>query len=211
MKRLGAILPLVLLGACARAPDPATAHFLAQMHSDPELRIEDAYKWLFHATRGGEHALVNEGAARQWLDHEWATLGPAPPGEPLWVPLTADGRIGRLNLRPYREHGGDRAALHDAFVAGAASFDARPIGFQKAWRAFGRALKGAPAGHLTRAAWEQFDRQMRAQRYPACHHSAEYQQARQPAYRVLPAAEARRLLEALPPPRPDIMPPGTGT
>ncbi|MGD9612386.1 MAG: hypothetical protein AB7V22_05730 [Kiritimatiellia bacterium] len=196
------ILPLALLASCAAGPDPDVAHFLEQARAEPELRIADAYKWLFHATRGGEHAVADEIAARQWLETEWATLGPPPSDEPLWVPLAADGRIGRLNLRPYRAQGGDPDALHAAFVRGAASFDADPARFRKAWRALGRELKNRPSGHLTAAEWRRFDRDLRARGYPACHHSPAYEQARSPAYRVLPAAEAQALLDALPaPPR----------
>ena len=193
------ILLLGLLGSCARGPDPDAALFLAQAPSDPDLRIADAYKWLFHATRGGEHAVENECTVRQWLENEWATLGPPQPGEPQWVPLTADGRVGRLNLRPYRAQGGDPGALHAAFVAGAASFDASPARFRKAWAALGRRLKQQPQGRLTFAEWRRLDRAMRARGYPACHHSPEYEQARHPAYRVLTADEARKLLARSPP------------
>ncbi len=202
MKRLCALFPLVLLGACARAPNPDADFFLAQARAEPELRIEDAYKWLFHATRGGEHAVANEFAVRKWLENEWATLGPPQPGEPLWTPLTPDGRIGRLNLRPYRARGGAPEPLLAAFVEGAQSFDASPARFRAAWRALGRELKKQPVGHLTWAAWQRLDREMRAYDYPASHHSPEYERARQPAYRVLTGAEVRRLLDALPaPPR----------
>ncbi len=202
MKRLCVLFPLVLLGACARAPNPDADFFLAQAGADPELRIADAYKWLFHATRGGEHAVANEFAVRKWLENEWATLGPPQPGEPLWTPLTPDGRIGRLNLRPYRTQGGAPEPLLAAFVEGAKSFDASPARFRAAWRALGRELKKQPVGHLTWAAWQRLDREMRAHDYPASHHSPEYERARQPAYRVLTGAEVRRLLDALPaPPR----------
>ena len=105
------LLPLFLV-SCARAPDPDAAFFLEQARDDSELRIEDAFKWLVHATRGGEHAVADGFAVRKWLENEWATLGPPQPGEPPWVPLTADGRIGRLNLRPYRAQGGE--PLHPA-------------------------------------------------------------------------------------------------
>ena len=193
------ILPWALLGACARAPDPAAAYFLAHARGDSELRIADAYKWLFHATRGGEHAVENETAVRLWLDREWQTLGPPQPGEPLWTPLTADGRIGRLNLRPYRAQGGDPAALLAAFLAGAEAFAADPARFRRAWNALGRELEQQPVGHLTAAEWHRFDREMRARGYPACHHSPEYETARQPAYRVLTAVEARKLMDGLPP------------
>ena len=197
MKRLRALLPLLLLAACARAPDPDAAFFLEQARGDPEIRIADAYKWLFHATRGGEHAVENETAVRLWLENEWAALGPPQPGEPLWVPLAADGRIGRLNLRPYRAQGGDPDALLAAFVRGAAAFDADPARFRRAWNALGRELANRPVGHLTADEWRRFDREMRACDYPASHHSPEYERTRSPAYRVLPAAQARSLIETL--------------
>ncbi|HRT05191.1 MAG TPA: hypothetical protein P5204_05790 [Kiritimatiellia bacterium] len=197
MKRLRVLLPLLLLGACARAPNPDAAFFLAQAPADPELRIADAYKWIVHATRGGEHAVESEFAVRKWLESEWAAPGPPQPDEPLWMPLAADGRIGRLNLRPYRARGGDPDALLAAFLAGAEAFDADPARFRRAWKALGRELENRPIGHLTADEWRRFDREMRVRGYPACHHSPEYEAARRPAYRVLPAAQARLLLEAL--------------
>ena len=187
-------LSLAFLLSCAAAPDPDAEFFLAQARADPELRIADAYKWLFHAARGGEHAIENEFVVRKWLDREWESLGPPLPGEPLWTPLAADGRVGRLNLRPYRAQGGDPAALHAAFVAGAQSFAASPARFRKSWAALGRSLKRRPQGHLVFAEWRRLDREMRARGYPAIHHSPEYENARSPAYRVLPAAQARPLL-----------------
>ena len=200
MKRPGILFALLLLGGCARASNPDADFFLAQARNDPDIRIADAYKWLFHATRGGEHAVASEFAVRKWLETEWATLGPPQPDEPLWVPLTADGRIGRLNLRPYRARGGAPAPLHAAFLAGAQAFDADPDRFRHAWRALGRELEKQSVGHLTADAWRRCNRAMRARGYPACHHSPEYEQARAPAYRVLPAAQAQPLLETLGPP-----------
>lgn len=191
-------LPLAFLLIFSAAPEPDADFFLAQSRADPETRIEDAYKWLFHATRGGEHAIASADAARKWLQKEWSALGPPQPNEPLWVPLTPDGRIGRLNLRPYRARGGSPDALHAAFVAGAQSFDVSPDRFRKVWNALGRALKKDSEGHLTYSEWKRLDREMRARHYSAIHHSSAYEQARQPAYRVLPAAEARRLTESLP-------------
>ena len=196
MKHLWLLLLLPL--SCSPAPDSNTEFFLRQARTDPELRIEDAYKWIFHATRGGEHAIANEFAARKWLAEEWATLGPPQPDEPLWVPLTADGRIGRLNLRPYRALGGAPEPLLAAFLASAESFDASPARFRAAWQALGRELKKKPAGYLTWTEWQRFDQKMRAKKYPASHHSPEYETARQPAYRVLMAAEAKTLTNALP-------------
>ena len=191
-------LPLALFLWLSPASSPDTDFFLAQAPADPELRIEEAYKWLFHATRGGEHAIENPTTARQWLEQEWTTLSPPFPDEPLWIPLDPEGQIGRLNLRPYRERGGSPDALHAAFVAGALSFDSSPKRFRQAWTALGRALRNQPQGHLTRAEWLRLDRHMRPKGFPAIHHSAPYRTAHQPAYRVLPAAQAQPLLDALP-------------
>ena len=190
------LVPLFLV-SCSSAPDPDAAFFLAQARAEPEVRVADAYKWLVHATRGGEHAVASAFAARQWLDQEWATLGPPQPDEPLWVPLADDGRIGRLNLRPYRAQGGAPEPLLAAFLASAESFDASPSRFRAAWNALGRALKQNSQGYLTYSDWRRLDREMRAQGYPALHHSPEYEQSRQPAYRVLPAAAAQNLIDSL--------------
>lgn len=192
------ILPLAFFLLFAPASGPDADFFLAQAPADPELRIEDAYKWLFHATRGGEHALADETAARKWLDREWQSLGPPQPDEPLWVPLTPDGRIGRLNLRPYRAQGGAPEPLLAAFLASAAAFDASAARFRRAWNALGRSLKRNPVGRLTYPEWQRLDREMRPGDFPAAHHSSAYERARQPAYRVLTAAEARKLLDSLP-------------
>lgn len=191
-------LPLALFLWLSPASSPVTDFFLAQAPADPELRIEDAYKWLFHDTRGGEHAIENLTAARQWLDQEWATLSPPFPGEHLWTPLDSEGQIGRLNLRPYRKRGGSPDAVQAAFITGTRSFDSSPKRFRQTWTALGRALRHQPQGHLTRAEWLRLDRQMRPKGFPAIHHSAAYRAARQPAYRVLPAAQAQLLLDSLP-------------
>lgn len=201
MKRLRWLLA-VSLGwlACAPAQDELAVYFLAHGAQDPAIAVEDAYKYLYHAARGGEHALADETAAGLWLAREWATLGPPQPGEALWEPLTADGRIGRLHLRPYQAQGGSEAALREAFLAGARDFDGHAGRFRQAWRALGRALQAQPVGELTFAEWQRVDRVMKAKGYPAAHHSAGYTAARAPAYRVLPSAQARCLLAQLPEP-----------
>ncbi len=201
MKRLRWLWLMVGGGlACAPAPDDLTAYFLAHGAREPAVHMEDAYKYLYHAGCGGEHALADEAAAARGLAREWATLGPAAADEIPWEPLTADGRIGRLHLRPYQAQGGTLAALQEAFVAGAREFDGRPTRFRRAWRALGRAVRTQPVGQLTWAEWQRVDRLRKAKGYPAAHHSAAYTAAHAPAYRVLPAAQARHLLAQLPHP-----------
>jgi hypothetical protein len=169
------------------------------LRADPEVRIEDAYKWLFHASRGGEHAIRDAEAARAWLEREWASLGAPEPEEPLVVALRPDGALVRLNLRPYRARGGRPSDILDAFVRSASAFRGDGGGFEAAWGELGRRLEARPFGHLDARAFRALDAEARAKGFPAWHHSPSYQDSKRPAYRVLTGEEARRLAGLLSP------------
>jgi hypothetical protein len=161
----------------------------------PAVQMEDAYKWIYQATRGGEHAAPDREMAADWLDKEWKTLIAPGANEPLWQPLCKDGSIGRLNLRPYKANGGDPDDLVDAFVAGANGFKGTETDFLAAWNDLGKRLKTGPAGALDRKKWKTLDAEMKKQDYPAIHHSEKYSEAFHPAYRILPTAQMKKLLE----------------
>jgi hypothetical protein len=165
--------------------------------ADSETRIEDAYKWLFQAANGGEHAVPDEESARAWLEKEWASLDAAPSGELLVVPLRPDGAVVRLNLRPYRDLGGRTGALLDAFLRSARAFEPDSGLFRESWGALGERITSQPLGPLNRAEWQRLDAAMRAKGYPAVHHSRTYASTRRPAYRVLTKDEADRLVSRL--------------
>jgi hypothetical protein len=200
---LVAILVFVPGGGALAGPGPerlsaeALASFTRSvLAGEPSAGVEDAYKWLFQAARGGEHAAPSEDAARGWLDREWAGLGAPLPEEPLVVPLRPDGAVVRLNLRPFRAAGGDREALLRAFLESARSFVPDPGLFVAAWRAFGRGLAGLERGGMGIRAFEELDRSSEKAGWPARHHSPGYAEARTPAYRVLTGPEAERLVRA---------------
>lgn len=167
---------------------------LARWRGAGQLHIEDAYKWLFQAVLGGEHAAPSAGEAHAWLAGEWQTLASPHPGEPLWVPLRPDGTLGRLNLRPFRARGGRMEEILAAFVASAGSFHGERQEFVAVWRELGRRLGQSPQGELTPQEWSRLERAMSAAGYPAIHHSPAFETAYQPAYRVLTGEEAKRLL-----------------
>ena len=167
------------------------------VRDDPAASHEDVYKWLFQAARGGEHAAPSEEAARTWLRREWATLGAAAPGEPLVVPLRPDGRVVRLNLRPYRAAGGDPEALLAAFLESARSFRPDPALFVEAWRELLKSLPASLHGTMSLVAFEELDRASEAGQWPARHHSPGYAEVHAPAYRVLTDEEAGKLVREL--------------
>ena len=192
------VVPILLAAFLALSPADLVTFALRAFRNDPEVQIEDAYKWLFHALRGGEHALRDEGAARAWLDREWETLSSPRAGESLVVPLRPDGALVRLNLRPFKASGGRKEELLEAFVRSARTFRAESRGFEEAWNELGHRLESAPSGHLDAASWSRLDAEARAKGFPAWHHSAAFDAARRPAYRVLTGDEARRLSASLP-------------
>lgn len=175
-----------LLLAPKGVPERALLDFaVRQWRFTPAMRIEDAYKWLFHATLGGEHAVSDDEGPRQWLDREWKTLAAPMPHEPEVVPLGPDGKLIRVNLRPYRQRHGDPEMLLAVFVSSARSFHADRSEFVRAWRSLGEKLSANPIGYLTFPEWSRLEREAKAASYPAIEHSRAYEERYRPAYRVV--------------------------
>lgn len=160
-------------------------HAFGQWRLTPEMRIEDAYKWLYHATLGGEHAVTSEDGPRRWLDREWSTVGDPFKGEQEVVPLTPDGKLVRINLRPYKARNGDKEMLLWAFVLSAQKFKSDKREFVREWNAFGARLESRPWKKVTHTDWNRLDAQLRKADFPAIDHSAIYERTYNPAYRVV--------------------------
>jgi hypothetical protein len=160
-------------------------HAFGQWRSTPEMRIEDAYKWLFHATLGGEHAVTSEDGPRRWLDREWPTVADPVKGELETVPLTPDGRLVRINLRPYRARNGDKEMLLWTFVLSAQKFKSDKREFVREWNALGARLEQRAWNRLTHSEWSRLDIALRPKNFPAIDHSAIYEKTYKPAYRVV--------------------------
>jgi hypothetical protein len=178
----------------ARSPSALLRFSIPKWMADKNLRIEDAYKWIYQATRGGEHAVQDETSARNWLDEEWRTLDTPAANEPVWEPLCAGGDIGRLNLRPFKKRGGKKDDLLEAFLASSREFRTKQTRFVDAWLELGKRLKKGSIGRLNFDSWERLDAEMEAQDYPAISHSETYEKAEHPAYRVLTSAQMKKLL-----------------
>jgi hypothetical protein len=161
--------------------------------ADPNVRIEDAYKWLYQATRGGEHAAPDRQMAKQWLDDEWRSLGTPIKNESLWNPLCGDASIGRVNLRVFKVEGGKEDDILNAFLASSREFKQIGTSFTDAWIQLGKRLKKRAAGKLSYAEWKRLDAEMAPRNYQAIHHSKEYDAAERPAYRVITKAEMKSL------------------
>ncbi len=169
---------------------------LPKWEADPDVRIEDAYKWLYQATRGGEHMVLSREAADEALEKEWQTVGPSKKNEPLWEPLCPGGRIGRINIRPFKDRGGKAGDLVDGFLASSREYRSEPESFFDVWERLELRIKAHQTGNFLHSEWLRLDAEMKAKKYPAVRHSKHYSAARTPAYRVITGTEAQKLLTA---------------
>jgi len=186
------ILALALVLSCL--PSALIDFALPIWKADKNVRIEDAYKWTYQATRGGEHAVPDTESARKWLDGEWQTLSTPMTNEPIWEPLCPGGEIGRLNLRPFRAKGGKEDDMLEAFLTSSREYRSDGSNFIAAWNKLGARLRKKSFGNLNHKAWVKLDTEMKAKNYPAIHHSDSYEKAERPAYRILTASEMKKLL-----------------
>jgi hypothetical protein len=191
------ILALTIILVCT--PTALLDFAMPKWKADKNVRIEDAYKWIYQATRGGEHAVPDRAMAKEWLDGEWSSLAKPTPNEKLWEPLCPGEEIGRINLRAFRAAGGKEDVLLDAFLESSAEYRSTGSDFTAAWNELGKRLGKASAGNLTKGEWTTLDNQTKAKDYPAIHHSKGYETAARPAYRVITKVEMLKLRRSLRP------------
>jgi hypothetical protein len=179
-------------GAQGRAMTPAGAAVEAaairpivarQFARYPQMGPQDVYKLVFQAAMGSRHAGLDSAMAAQWLDREIASLA-AGPAEPILDTISPDGRMVRVNLRPYLAAGGSRAALLDAFVRTARDFGGSIPRLRRELAGVER-MAGLGEVPLPRAALHGYFERMRVRGYPAVEHSDAYESAYHPAYRVV--------------------------
>lgn len=154
-----------------------------QVSRYPRLQVQDLYKLIHQAALGSEHAIQSASAARRWLERELRELADGP-AEPAIDLISADGRIVRVNLRPYIAEGGDANTLLAAFIRTANEYHSMPDGLRRYWA---YAERMAEAGELPFAQAEMkcFFAEREAEGFPAVHHSAIYEPLYHPAYRVI--------------------------
>ena len=156
----------------------------AEQARHPALQIADVYKLLHQAALGPAHA-VDGPTARSRLAAEIVALGSMTvPDVPLAEPISPDGRLARIHLRPYLAAGLSAEALADAFAETARTWQPAPDKLAKFCGCLGDLadVGGLP---FPRTAIETYMEARRAEGWPAVHHSDVYRDAYRPAYRVV--------------------------
>ena len=77
----------------------------------PRMELADVYKLLHQAAMGPGHALRDPAQARDALRSECAALEPGGQ-DPLVDPISPDGQLARVHLRPWLAAGRDPCESH---------------------------------------------------------------------------------------------------
>lgn len=149
----------------------------------PQMQLQDLYKLLHQAALGSEHAVRDPEAVRNWMTRELAAMGDGP-DDPLLDPLSPDGKIVRVHLRPYVRAGGDPEVLLQAFLRTAREWrgECKKL---LVWGAVAADIADASRWPLTGDAIRSFFATMESQGFLAAHHSETYRRLYHPAYRVV--------------------------
>jgi hypothetical protein len=162
-----------------------TSHFART----PSMQLQDFYKLLHQAALGSEHAVRDEQAARDWFMRELADMGTGP-DDPLLEPISPDGQVLRIHLRPYLRTGKDPATLLQAFIRTANEWHGSTEKL-KEYAAAAASMTLPNMGKFSPEEIKAYFAKMETQGFPAVHHSEVYERLYRPAYRVV----ARQYLE----------------
>ncbi len=149
----------------------------------PLMEVQDIYKLIHQASMGSEHAVQDLDVTRSFLEREVNELADGPK-EPIQDIISADGRIARINLRPYIASNASLGKLFDAFFRTANEFEGSTLRIKR-YYSYAERMVGESSFTFSRTAIRSFFDQMGARGFPAVHHSTAYATAYQPAYRVV--------------------------
>ena len=163
----------------AKIRDVLDSHF----YRYPKMEIDDLYKLCHHASMGSEHAITDEKFVEEWLQRELQNMGEGP-DDPMVDEIASDYRIIRVHLRPYNRAGGDPDALLEAFIKTAHEFK-KNNGLMIAYWKVLEEMYAEDELPKSLKEFNDFFMRMQLESFPAVHHSAKYEEAYRPAYRVI--------------------------
>jgi hypothetical protein len=158
----------------------------------PQLQIQDVYKMLYQGEFGVGHIIDDLGTAKNYLNSELEQVT-ADSTEPLWEYISPDSDMVRINLRPFKAKSLDSDKLIQAMWKTARMVVGDTTRFNQNWKIF---VQGIKRGLLPFSApnASSFWQRMQINRFPAVHHSKEYQEAYHPAYRVIKAEYLKEVI-----------------
>lgn len=164
------------------------AFLVEHLRRRPRMEARDVYKLLYQGVFGVAHIMGEKAWERLREEAERVDLTDHL-DEPLVEPVSVDGRIVRVNLRPYIRQGGDLRALYRAMLE-SSEHEGDPTEFVSLWGMFKEAAAEQDLDFDDETI-RLYDRSLEEAGPEPRHHSAIYREAYYPAYRVV----TRRIFE----------------
>jgi hypothetical protein len=181
------LFPILLLSSNSLAQEKSKSSIkkllLEEIKKHPNSRVEDIYKFIHQASFGSEHAVKDKQAVRKWMENEIANLDSSNHDE-LMDHLSQDGKLVRINLRPFLKKGYDPNLLLNAFIRTANNYKGSVENFKSYWKA-AKELAKTKKFTFTAEEMSSFFEEQSKKGFPAVHHSTEYEAEYKPAYRVI--------------------------
>lgn len=156
----------------------------------PAIRARDAYKLLYQGIFGVGH-IMGPGAWEH-LQREASSLNTSDqPNEPFMEPVSLDGLVVRVNLRPFLRENQPLSKLMEAMKLSEIRGDAAE--FLEIWDAFEKFPWSLKLG-FEHEDIEAISRSLNRVNPQPLHHTQEYRDAYHPAYRVVNKREMTKVL-----------------
>jgi len=156
------------------------AHEFLQRY--PHAAPQDLYKVIMQGVNGPAHLAPDGARIEADLQREWAALTPA--HEPLWQPIAINNDWGWLDLRAWKHHGGSLEPVQRALWRSIHAPRSTMMTVSQAWQHVAAAARAGTLP-LDRATFDAYDAWLAQHNYPPVHHTPEFIERYQPAYRVL--------------------------
>jgi len=154
-----------------------------QQQTKQNFSVQDAYKLIYQGNFGVAHILKNMDHARQFLEKEIESIKESE-NEPLIEHISVSTNLVRINLRPFKKSGSSVDTLFEVMKRSVEETKGDKQRFLNQWREFKElVIQGKLKFDLKEL--DSFDNKVKANNYPAVHHSSEYRRANKPAYRVV--------------------------
>lgn len=144
------------------------------------MGIQDLYKLVYQGVMGSGHAVSSNEAAESWLQRELIIAGEKTPQENMLEEVSADGKVIRVNLRPFVAAGGNTDRLLTAFIRTGREYRGSNEELIYWWETAVSQQTGFSRDEMT-----EFIEIQRKEYFPAVHHSKVYSQLYRPSYRVV--------------------------
>jgi hypothetical protein len=183
------LLPIVTLisfiSCLSRNDDLAAWNELIQEHLTlyPRMQPEDVYKLIYQGIMGPGHLGNDTAKIAFYLKDELSSIKSSG-NESLFENIAPDSSYIRINLKRFKHDNRDPAMLVSIIAQSSNIPKKAKNRLVKVWTNVCREVEKGTIP-LDQIAFRQFDQFIKDNNYPVIHHSPEYIQEYQPAYRVV--------------------------